>query len=112
MPLITDTRLVGIAATVANIVAGSRFEFPPAGRATSIIGGIVSALPLVTCTFSVGDRIIVEDYPVPVESAVGVVAVDRDFNLRAVAKPGERIVVSVTNGNAAAAQITLLLNLN
>ncbi len=112
MPLITSRDVTATGVTVANLVAGNRFEFPPQGKFTSIIGGIVSDLPLVTATFSVGDRIIVEDYPVPVEAALGVVAVDRDFNLRAVAKPGERIVIAITNGNAATATTTLLLNLN
>lgn len=111
MPIISDTRSTATGITVDNIVSGNRFEFPPAGRLTRIIGGIVSALPSVVATFSVGDRILAENYVVPIETAVGVVAPDRDYNWSAVAKPGERIVVSLTNNNAAAAQTTLFLNL-
>ena len=72
----------------------------------------MSDVNLVTATFSVGDRIIVEDYPVPVEAAAGVVSRDRDFNWLANAQPGERIVVSLSNGNAATATTTMLLELN
>ncbi len=111
MPVISDTRSTATTVTVDNIINGNRFEFPPGGRLTRIIGGIVSDVASVVATFSVGDRILAENFVVPIESAVGVVAPDRDYNWSAVAKPGERIVVSVTNNNAAAAQTTLFLNL-
>ena len=112
MPSISDTRSTATGVRVANLIAGNRFEFPPGGRITSIRGGIVSNVNDVLATFSVGDRIIVEDYAVPVESAVGVVSRDRDFNWLANAQPGERIVVSLQNNNVGAAQSTLLLELN
>jgi len=111
MPIISDRRTTATTVTVDNIISGNRFEFPPAGRLTRIIGGLVSDLADVVATFSVGDRILAENYIVPVESAVGVVAPDRDYNWSAVAKPGERIVVSLTNNNAASATTTLFLNL-
>lgn len=112
MPLISIANVTLTLVTNPNVVAGDRFEFPPAGKFTTIVGGIVSDVADVLATFSVGDRVIVENYVVPIESAVGVVAVDRDFNFRAVAKPGERIIVSITNNNAATATTALLLNLN
>jgi len=112
MPTISDTRTIATTVRVANAIAGNRFEFPPNGRITSIRGGIVCDVPLVLATFSVGDRIISENYPVPVESAVGVVSRDRDFNWLANAQPGERIVVDITNNAAGDAVTTLLLELN
>ncbi len=111
MPIISDTRTSATGVTVANIVAGSRFEFPPGNRITRLIGGIVSSVSNVIATFSVGDRIIAENYTVPVEVAAGVVSPDRDFNWRATASPGERIVVSTTNNNAGNAIVTLYLDL-
>lgn len=112
MPTISDTRTIATTVTIANVVSGNRFEFPPAGRVTRIRGGIVSDLPSVVATLSVGERIISENYPVPIEQAAGVVSRDRDYNWVAVARPGERIVVSVTNNNAASATPTLLLELS
>ncbi len=112
MPQISDQRSTATTVTVANIVAGDRFEFPPAGKMTKIRGGIVAALSGGVATFSVGERIIAENYVIPVELDEGVVARDRDYNWGAVALPGERIVVSVTNNNALALVTTLLLELS
>ena len=112
MPQISDQRTTATTVTVANLVAGNRFEFPPAGKMTKIRGGIVSDVALVVATFSVGERIIAENYVVPVEGAAGVVARDRDYNWGAVALPGERIVVSITNNAVGNAVTTLLLELS
>lgn len=112
MPQISDQRATATTVTVANIITGNRFEFPPAGRVTRIRGGIVSDVASVVATFSIGERIVSENYIVPIESAVGVVSRDRDYNWVAVAKPGERIVVSLTNNNAGTATTTLLLELS
>jgi len=111
VPLITDQQSVAANATIANAIAGDRFEFPPGGKITKIRGGIVADATGMTATFSVGDRIIAENYPVPVEEAVGVVSKLRDFNWQANAKPGERIVVQLVNTTAGALVTTLLLEL-
>lgn len=111
MPTISDSRSTAATTVVANVVSGNRFEFLPPGRVTRLRGGMVCDIGGVTATFSIGDRIIAEDYVLPVESAVGVVARDRDYNWIANGKPGERVVVSVNNATAFAAQTTLLLEL-
>jgi len=112
MPQISDQRTTATTVTVANLVAGNRFEFPPANKMTKIRGGIVGDRNLGVATFSVGERIISENYVIPIELDSGVVARDRDYNWGAVALPGERIVVSVTNNNAMALVTTLLLELS
>ncbi len=112
MPTISLSTSVPANSTLGNIVNGNRFEFPPGGRITSIIGGIVAAATGVTASLSVGDRIISEDFQIPVQIAPGVVSRDRDFNWSASAKPQERIVVSLTNTTGGALVVTTLLELN
>jgi len=111
MPNISKRAAVATTVTVANVVSGDRFEFSPPGRITRIRGGVVGSATGLLATFSIGDRIIAEDYIVPVETAVGVVSRDRDYNWQANAKPGERIVVAISNPSGGTLSYTLLLEL-
>lgn len=111
MPNISKRAAVATTVVVANVVSGDRFEFSPPGRITRLRGGIVGSATGLLATFSIGDRIISEDFIVPVEQAIGVIARDRDYNWVANAKPGERIVVSVSNPTGGSLTYTLLLEL-
>jgi len=112
MPVMTVRTSLAAAASAANIFTGNLFEYPPGGKITRIRGGAVADVNLGTATLTVGDRIIAQDYPVPVEAREGVVSRQDDFNWVTAARPGERMSCALLNGNAAASVITVLLELN
>jgi len=65
----------------------------------------------LTATLSVGDRIIVEDYIVPVAGQVGLVSRQNDFNFLGTAMPGERLTLAITNSTGGALVATSILEL-
>lgn len=97
--------------TDANVLANSRFEYTPAGRVTRIRGGVTTTATGLTATLSVGDRIIAEDYVVPVAGQVGLVSRQNDFNFLGTAMPGERLTLAITNSTGGPLTATVVLEL-
>lgn len=111
MPAISGSASLLTLTTNPNVFANSRFEYTPSGRVTRFRGGITTTATGLQATLSVGDRIIVEDYPVPVAGTVGLVSRQNDFNFLGTAMPGERLTLSVTNVSGGTLVATFLLEL-
>lgn len=111
MPTINDSTSIAANSTNQNVIANSRFEYTPPGRVTRIRGGITTTATGLTATLSVGDRILSEDYVVPVAGQVGLVSRQNDFNFLGTAKPGERLTLAVTNTTGGVLVATTVLEL-
>ena len=111
MPSISFSTSIAANSTDPNVLATSRFEYTPPGRVTRIRGGITTTATGLTATLSAGDRIIAENYVVPVAGTVGLVSRQNDFNFLGSAMPGERLSLSVTNSTVGPLVATSLIEL-
>lgn len=104
MPSFRQTVTLGALATNNNIMAGSIYEFP--NQVTRVVISAVSALPTTTMGVNFGSRTIASavDNVIPTQTAVNVgPVVPDDIVVDDVAMPGERLVISLTDGGAGAA---------
>lgn len=116
MPILAQRISVAAGTTNPNIFAGFRNEYLAAVSTCTL--GIVTDGPNgeATAQFLIGDDVIVDPYPIPVEEvrAGGVGLVGRgvmldDLKIVGVGLAGQRLLVAVQNTGAAAHVITALL---
>lgn len=105
MPTFRDVTDSATGVTVADVMTGSvykRLDHPSLVRI-----GLAAELVLATGRVTIGSRVITEVYGMPVEGVAGAgVDVGRDVQIIAPGFAGEEIIISTTNGNAAANEIT------
>jgi len=101
MPTFRDTTTLAANQTVANIMAGSQFEFP--GRPTRIqVYSLAEAGDAVSIEVFFGQELQLATSPLNVGAAAGAgPVVPDDLVVDDIAAPGDRIVIGVTETAAA-----------
>jgi len=99
MPTIRDDTIVAAGATVANILAGSQFEFMrvPSHIAVYVVEDSAGADGLLNMDVSFGNTIETDSYQVPTKAATLGPNVNEDQAVSAVASAGDRIVIRMRN---------------
>lgn len=98
---------VGIGATVANVLAGSPFEFVGTDSKVAIaMAVVVGGIDLMTTTITFGAELQLQNGSLPVERIVGGGALIPDnVIVDDVARAGDRLVIEVTNADVAARRV-------
>ncbi len=103
---------VGIGATVANLLAGSPFEF--VGRDSKVAVAITDDAfsNLITTNITFGSELLLQNGVLAQETGPGVgPRIPDNVVVDDVAMAGDRIVVEVTNGSAGAVEVTALVRI-
>lgn len=114
MPTIRDARTIAGGVSVANLIAGSKFEFMPRAMAVAVYcvedGATASGDVKLDVTF--GNAVEGDDLAVPKFSPAGQ-GPDKDKHLIAsgIAAAGDRLQLKVNNGGAASANVRTLIDL-
>jgi len=111
VPTIRDDRSVAAGATVANILAGSQFEFMrvPSHIAVYAVEDSAGADGLLNMDVSFGNTIEADSYQVPTKGATLGPNVNEDQAISAVAAAGDRIVIRLRNTDGANAKASRIL---
>ncbi len=98
MPVITDRRSIALNATVANVLAGSQYEFLPFDALIEF--GLVASAVGLNATVTSGTDILQQDQEVSAANRLPIYP--DDFVLTDVVAAGERLVVGYRNTTGAA----------
>jgi len=105
-------RNVGANATVSDVLQGQPVRFIRAagpvqiGLTTELTGG-----GDITCEVLLGGRTIATGYQVPVEATVDAgPQADRDINILAMARPGDEIIINISNSSVAPENVDTYVN--
>jgi len=108
MAIIRDSTALGIGAIVANILAGSPFEFP---GLNGVQIAVVADAGDITAEISFGGRIVGQGVVIPLEPGVGTGPnVNEHMIVDEAIMAGERLVIRLTGG-AGASVVRTLVNL-
>ena len=101
MPTIARRNSMAIGTMVDNVLASSQYEFAPFDGTIEI--GIVAVRSLVTCAVFSGPDVLAEPgTPVQVFATERTPIYPDDFNLEDEVAQGDRLKVTLVNGNVAA----------
>lgn len=100
MPSITGRTSIATGVTVANVLTGSQYEFAPFDG--TMIIGMKADGNLVTCAIFAGPDTLQEPGGlVPIAAAEATPVYPDDYHWEDTVARGDRVKVSLTNGNAA-----------
>lgn len=102
MPLIQGSTSVPAAGTVANVLAGSAYEYLPRNAIVEI-GLVDEAAGDLRCTVQSGSDVLMEESPVSMADRMPIYP--DDFPLEDTARGGERLVVRARNTNPTTAAV-------
>ena len=98
MPVMMKSESVGAAAVLANIFAGSAFEF---ARKRSVVSvGVTQAATGMFATLQAGPDIIAEEFEPPIATIYPIIPDEMYFT--DVMEPGDRLVLRIRNPTAGA----------
>ena len=108
MPVIQKKdEALAVGGVIDNVVQGSAFEFMQRNSVISI--GVVGSIQDVFVTIQVGSNILLEESAAAVRTQFPVIPDEMYYN--DVASAGDRLVIRVRNGGAAAADIRTIVQI-
>ena len=110
MPTISKRQSVNAGATVDNILANSQYEFAPFDGTIEV--GIFADKNLVTTAIFSGPDVLAEPgTAVPFGAAEAMPKYPDDYHWEDEVAQGDRLKVAISNGNAAASIVTVVLRM-